>query len=173
MDTESIPPATHEIAIYTDLLEVKGVITAWPPRRVLDVLNTKDMPLLTVERASMIPLSQWGKAQPTLAESIVLNKQEIVVVWPIRETNVETSDFVTIHKVPEKVIAYAGPFVIQGTIHVIREATLAQAWDSIREDFIALTDPSVFCLSAPQLTLRGGSVAAVNAQQTVAIHGRA
>jgi hypothetical protein len=172
MDAEGLPPAIHEIAIYTDQVEIKGRLTAWPPRRVLDVLNTREVPLLTVEQASVIPLSRWGRAQPSVADSVVLNKHEIVLVWPVRETKVEANDFVTIHKVPEKVVAYAGAFVAQGMMHVIREATLAQAWDAVKEEFIALTEPSVFCLTVPGLSLTRGTVVAINASKTLAIHGR-
>jgi len=172
MDIESLPPAIHEIAVYTDLLEVKGEIKAWPPRRVLDVLNTEHTSFLTVEQASIIPLSQWGKAQPAVVESIVLNKQEIIFVWPIRETKVEASEAVTIHKVPQEMIAYAGTFVVQGTMHIIREASLGEAWELAREDFVALTNPSVFCLTVPELSLMEGPVVALNKDKTIAIHSR-
>ncbi len=172
MDIESMPPAIHEIAVYTDLLEVKGEIKAWPPRRVLDVLNNRQVELLTIEQASVIPLSRWGKAQPMVVESISLNKQEIVLVWPIRETKVEGAEFVTIHKVPQEMSAYAGPFVVQGTMHIISEATLGEAWDLAKEDFIALTNPSVLCLTLPELSLSQGPVVALNKRKTMAIHAR-
>lgn len=170
MDIESRPPAIHEIAVYTDLLEVRGQMKAWPPRRVLDVLNNKQTPLLTVEQASVIPLSRWGKAQPSLVEYVTLNKQEITFVWPIRETKVESSEFVTIHKVPQQIMAYAGPFILQGTVHIIRDTALGEAWDTIREDFVALTGPSAFCLTVPGLRLSEGSVVALNKNKTMAIH---
>jgi hypothetical protein len=172
MDVESLPPAIHEIAIYTDLLEVKGKIKAWPPRRVLDVLNTRDAPFLSVEQASIIPLARWGKSQPTVVETMILNKQEIIFVWPIREAEVERSEFTTVHKVPQQMMAYAGPFILQGTVHIISEAALTEAWDLIKEDFAALTSPSVFCLTIPELSLRKGTVVALNKRKTMAIHGR-
>jgi len=84
-----MPPAIHEIIAYTDLLEVRGEVRAWPPRRILDVLNGEQTPYLTVEQASIIPLSQWGKGQPATVESIVLNKSEIILVWLVRETTVQ------------------------------------------------------------------------------------
>jgi hypothetical protein len=136
------------------------------------VLNSKQTALLTVEQASVIPLSRWGKAQPTVVQNITLNKQEIVFVWPIRETEVESTEFVTTHKLPRDILAYAGPFVLQGTIHVIREASLDEAWDIVKEDFIALTSPSVLCLSLPELSLSGGSVVTLNKHRTMAIHAR-
>jgi len=169
---ENLPPAIHEIAVYTDELEVKGEMRAWPPRRILDVLNTTQAPFLTVEQASVIPLSRWGKSQPSVVESITLNKQEIIFVWPIREAEVEVSEFMTVHKIPHEMIAYAGPFIFQGTLHIISEATLAEAWDLIREDFAALTKPSVLCLDIPELTLKKGPVVALNKHRTTAIHSR-
>ncbi len=172
MDTDSLPPAIHEIAVYTDELEIKGEMKAWPPRRVLDVLNTEQTPFLTIERASVIPLTHWHKSRPSVVESITLNKQEIIFVWPIRETRVEVSEFITVHKVPQDMTAYAGPFVLQGTLHIISEASLAEAWDLIREDFAALTNPSVFCLTIPELALKQGAVAALNKHRTMAIHSR-
>lgn len=171
-EIDRLPPVTHEIAVYTDQLEVKGEITAWPPRRVLDVLNNKQAPFLTVEQASIVPLSRWGKAQPTAVQDIVLNKREIVFVWPIREEKVESSEFVTVHKVPREVLAYAGSFIFQGTMHMIREANLSDAWDIIKEDFLALTNPSVFCLTVPGLTFREGPVAVLSKEKTMAIHAR-
>jgi hypothetical protein len=172
MDMEQLPAAIHEVGVYTDLLEVKGQIRAWPPRRVLDVLNSTQTSLLLVEQASLVPLARWGKAQPTVVEAITLNKREILFVWPTREAEVEKSDFMTVHKVPENVMAYAGPFIFRGTMHIISEASLHEAWDLIREDFAALTDPSVFCLTAPELSLREGAVVAFNKARTTAIHAR-
>lgn len=170
MDVETLPPAVHEVAVYTDALEVKGEVTAWPPRRILDVLNNKQMPYLTVEHASVIPLSRWGKAQPAAAESVVLNKREITLVWLIRETEVEAEDFVTVHKLPQAVVAYAGPFVAQGILHIIREGTLSQAWDALREDFVALTNPSSFCLQVPELVLKDGIMLGLRKEKVMAVH---
>jgi hypothetical protein len=166
---EEMPPAIHEIIAYTDLLEVRGKVKAWPPRRILDVLNGQQTPYLTVEQASVIPLSQWGQGQPATVDSIVLNKAEIIMVWLVRETKVEAPEFATVHKVPRRVIAYAGPFVIQGRIHAIREGTLSQALDAMREDFIALTNPSILCLSADGLSLKEGIVLALNKERIAAV----
>lgn len=170
MNVEKLPAAIHEIAVYTNLLEVKGQIRAWPPRRVLDVLNGTQTPLLIVEQASIVPLARWGKARPTVVEAITLNKREILFVWPIREADVEKSDFMTVHKVPEEIMAYAGPYIFRGIMHIISEASLHEAWDLIKEDFAALTDPSVFCLTVPELSLREGAVVALNKDKTTAIH---
>lgn len=166
---EDIPPAIHEIAVYTEALEVRGEVKAWPPRRILDVLNSQQTPYLEVEQASIIPLSRWGKAQPRIADSVVLNKQEIILVWLIRETEVKATEFTTVHKVPQRVIAYAGPFVAQGTMHMLRESSLSQAMDATREKFFALTSPSVFCLSVPELTLKEGIVLSLNKDQVAAM----
>jgi hypothetical protein len=122
VDTDSLLPAIHEVAVYTDELEVKGEMKAWPPRRVLDGLNSGQIPFLTIERASVIPLTHWGKSRPSVVDAITLNKQEIIFVWPIREAAVEVSEFKTVHKVPHDMIAYAGPFIFQGTLHRISEA---------------------------------------------------
>ena len=166
---EDLPPAIHEIAVYTDLLEIRGEVRAWPPRRILDVLNGTQTPYLTVEQAAVIPLSRWGKAQPTAVESLVLNKEEIILVSLIRETKVESGDFTTVHKIAQPVLAYAGPFIARGEMHILREATLSQALDAIRENFIALTAPSVYCLAVPGLTLKGGIVLALNKERVVAM----
>lgn len=164
-----MPPAIHEIIAYTDLLEVRGEVNAWPPRRILDVLNGEQTPYLTVEQASIIPLSQWGKGQPATVESIVLNKSEIILVWLVRETTVQAPESATVHKVPRRVIIYAGPFVAQGNIHALREGTLTQAIDAMREVFIAVTDPSVLCLSAAGLALKGGIVLGLNKERMMAM----
>jgi hypothetical protein len=148
---------------------VKGEVRAWPPRRILDVLNNVQTPYLSVDQASVLPLSRWGKAQSTGAENIVLNKDELSLVWLVRETTVEPPKFATVHKVPQTVVAYVGPFVAQGSIHIVREATLGQALDTMKEQFIALTEPSVICLSAAGLTFRGGIVVAMNKARIMAI----
>jgi hypothetical protein len=164
-----MPPAIHEIIAYTDLLEVRGEVTAWPPRRILDVLNGEQTPYLTVEQASVIPLSQWGKGEPATVQSVVLNKSEVILVWLVRETTVEPPESVTVHKVPQRVIVYTGPFVVQGSIHVLREGTLTQALDAMREAFIAVTDPSLLCLSAEGLALKGGIVLGLNKERLMAM----
>lgn len=166
---EDVPPAIHEIAVYTDRLEVRGEVTAWPPRRILDLMNATQTPYLTVERASIMPLSRWGKAQPSVAESVVLNKDEIILVWLIRETEVESTELPSVHKVPRSVLAYAGPFVAQGDIHIIREATLSQAMDTMSDTFIALTNPSVYCLTVPGLILKEGIIVGLNKERVMAM----
>ena len=166
---EDTTPAVHEIVAYTDRLEVRGEVHAWPPRRILDVLNNTQTPYLTVEQASVLPLSRWGRAQPTITESIVLNKAEIALVWLIKETEVESSEFATVYKVPQRVVAYIGPFVAQGTMHILRDTTLSQALDAVREQWFALTDPSVLCLSVAELTLAGGLVLSVNKDRVMAL----
>ena len=166
---EESTPAIHDIVAYTDQLEVRGEVRAWPPRRILDVLNSKQTPYLTVGDASIMPLSRWGKAQPASAQAIVLNKAEIVLVWLIRETEVLASEFATVHKVPQRVIAYAGSFVVQGTMHIIREATLSQALDAVSDQFVALTDPSVLCLPVAGISLEGGLVLCLNKDKRMAL----
>jgi hypothetical protein len=166
---EDKAPAIQEIVAFTGELEVRGEVSAWPPRRILDVLNSEQIPYLSVDQASIMPLSRWGKAQPAIADSIVLNKDEIILVWLVRETKVERPLLATAYKIPQPVIAYAGPFVAQGTLHIIREVTLAQALDAMSERFIALTDPSVLCLSVPELALRGGIVLGLNKDKVMAM----
>ena len=167
MEEES--PAVHEIIAYTSHLEVRGEVKAWPPRRILDVLNSQQMPYLNVDQASIVPLSRWGKVQPAVAESCVLNKSEIILVYLVRETKVERPLLATPYKVPQSITAYAGPFVAQGILHIIREATLAQALDVVGEQFIALTDPSVLSLSVPELVLKGGIVLCLNKDKLMAM----
>ncbi|MDH4208564.1 MAG: hypothetical protein OEV76_06805 [Anaerolineae bacterium] len=169
---EDMPPAIHEVVAYTGHLEVRGEVRAVPPRRLLDVLNTTQTPYLTIENAAVMPLSRWGQSEPSAAQSVVLNKAEITFVWLIRESRVEVSEFVTVHKVPRQVIAYFGPFVAEGTIHVIREYTLSQALDAIREQFVAITSPSVVCLTVDGLTLKGGIVLCLNKERIVAVQER-
>ena len=166
---EDLPPAIHEIAVYTDLLEIRGEVKAWPPRRILDVLNGTQTPYLTIEQAAVIPLSRWGKAEPTAVQSIVLNIEEITLVWLIRETKVDVDEFTTVHKIAQPVLAYAGPFIARGDLHILRETTLSQALDAIREKFIALTDPSVYCLTVPGLTLKEGIVLGLNKDRVMSM----
>jgi hypothetical protein len=166
---EETRPAVHDIVAYTDSLEVRGVAKAWPPRRILDVLNSTQTPYLTVEDAAVMPLSRWGKAQPASAPAIILNKAEIVLVWLVRESGVPASELSTVHKVPQNVITYAGPFVARGTMHIIREANLSQALDVTSEQFVALTNPSVLSLSVEGISLEGGLVLCLNRGKVMAI----
>ncbi len=169
---EDVAPAAHEVVVYTDLLEVKGELKAWPPRRMLDVLNTRQTPYLEVEQASILPLSHWGKAQPTVAEIVVLNEHEVILVWLVREAKVEALESAAVHKIPRQVVAYAGPYVAQGTIHTIPEATLSQGLDAARELFLPLTEPSVYCLSVPGLSLQEGIVLGLNKERLTAMQAR-
>lgn len=73
------------------------------------------------------------------------------------------------HKVPRRVLVYTGPFIAQGSIHALREGTLTQALDAMREVFIAVTGPSVLCLSAEGLALKGGIVLALNKERMMAM----
>ena len=169
---EDVSPAIHEVAVYTGLLEVKGEVRAWPPRRMLDMLNAGQMPYLEIDQASILPLSHWGKAQPAVAETVILNKQEIILVWLIRETEVEAPEFAAVHKIPQQVVAYAGPFIAQGTLHIIPDSTLSQALDTMRETYVALTKPSVYCLSVPGFSLKEGIVLGLNKERLAAMQAR-
>lgn len=166
---EDMSPAVHEVVAYTDHLEVRGEVSAMPPRRLVDVLNNPQTPYLIIEKASVMPLSRWGVSQPSIAENVVLNRDQIAFVWLLRETQVASDHFVTVHKVPRRAIVYIGPFVVQGTLHIIRERTLSQALDAIREQFIALTDPSAVCLSVDRLAPRGGIVCCLNRERIMAV----
>lgn len=167
---QEMSPAIHHIVAYTDQLEVSGEVRALPPRRLADLLNNLQTPYLLVEKASVMPLRRWGRAQPSTADTVVLNKSEIAFVWLVRETQVEADELVTVHKVPQQVIIYSGPFVVQGTMHTVRERTLGQALDAVREQFIALTSPSVLCLSVDRLALRGAIVCCINKDRIMAVH---
>jgi hypothetical protein len=46
---------------------------------------------------------------------------------------------------------------------------LAQALDAMSDRFVALTDPSVLCLSVPELVLRGGIVLGLNKNKVMAM----
>jgi hypothetical protein len=166
---QDMSPASHDIVAYTDQLEVSGQVSAFPPRRLLDLLNNPQTPYLIIEKASVLPLARWGESSPSTAENVVLNKSEIAFVWLVRETQVEVDEFVTVHKVPQQVIIYTGPFVAQGILHIIRERTISQALDAVREPFVALTNPSVLCLSVDRLALRGAIVCCVNKDRIMAV----
>ena len=163
-------PAIHEVIAYTDQLEVRGEVRAWPPRRVLDVLNNTQTSFLAMDQVSVLPLSRWGTSQPAAVESIVLQKERILLVWLIKETEVEAAEFATVYKVPERVVAYVGPFVAQGIMHIVRESTVSQSLDGVRDQFIALTNPSLVCLSIAGLTLEGGLVLCLNKDNVMAVH---
>jgi hypothetical protein len=167
---EESTPAIHEIIAYTDRLEVRGEVRAWPPQRILDVLNNQQTSFLIMHQASVMPLSRWGTAQPAAVESIVLNKEQIILLWLIKETEVEAAKFATVYKDPERIVAYTGPFVAQGTMHIVRDFTVSQSLDGIRDQFIALTSPSLLCLSVAGLTLEGGLVLCLNKNSIMAVH---
>jgi hypothetical protein len=167
---EERTPAIHEIIAYTDQLEVRGEVRAWPPRRILDVLNNRQTSFLIVHQAAVMPLSRWGTSQPAAVESIVLNKDEILLVWLVKETEVEAAEFATVYKAPKRIVAYVGPFVAQGIIHIVRESTVSQWLDGIKEQFIALTSPSLLCLPVAGLSLEGAPVLCVNRTGVMALH---
>lgn len=169
---EEMSPAVHEVVAYTDHLEVRGEVRALPPRRLLDLLNAAQMPYLTIENAALMPLSRWGDSEPSTAKSVVVNKAEIAFVWLVREAQVEAPEFVTVHKVPRQVMVYLGPFVAHGIIHIIREQTISQALDAIRDQFIAITSPSLVCLTVDGLTLKGGIVLCLNRERIMAVQER-
>ncbi len=167
---EEQTPAIHQVIAYTDRLEVRGEVRAWPPRRILDVLNNRQTSFLILHQTSVMPLSRWGTSPPAAVESVALNKDRLLLVWLIEETKVEAAEFATVYKVPERIVAYVGPFVAQGTMHIIRESTVSQSLDGTKEQFVALTDPSVLCLTAAGLSLEGGLVLCLNRASIMAVH---
>jgi hypothetical protein len=167
---EERTPAIHQVIAYTDRLEVRGEVRAWPPRRILDVLNNRQTSFLIMHQTLVMPLSRWGTSPPAAVESIALNKERLLLVWLVEETEVEAAEFATVYKVPERVVAYVGPFVTQGTMHIVRESTVSQALDGSRDQFIALTDPSLLCLTVSGLTMEGGLVLCLNSASVMAVH---
>jgi hypothetical protein len=167
---EERAPAIHQVVAYTDRLEVRGEVRAWPPRRILDVLNNRQTSFLTMHQTSVMPLSRWGTSPPAALETIALNKERLLLVWLVEETKVEAAEFATVYKVPERVVAYLGPFVVQGTMHIVRESTVSQSLDGTRDQFIALTDPSLLCFTVAGLALEGGLVLCLNRGCMMAVH---
>lgn len=169
MFDRDIPSATHEVALYSEHFEVRGLLETRPPRRLLDVLNDTQIHLLSLLEASIRPLAQELEGAPVVSPSLIVDKKQIIVAWLVEEAKVEASEFKAIAKVPRKVRVYAGHFVLWGDFHALEDATLIQAVDGIREEFFPLTAPSLVSLSTPWLSLENGLLAAVQRDRVTAV----
>jgi hypothetical protein len=171
-EREALPSARHEVIIYTDYYEMKGMVEARPARRLLDVLNDKYLQVLTLLETSLRPLSVPPESRALTISSLVLNKKEILLAWLVKETKVDSGELVTVHKLQRAVTIYAGPFIVRGSIHAVREETLAQALDAISDEFVAVTEPYVVSTSSPAIVLKGGIIAAVKRDRIMALQER-
>lgn len=167
---EEIPDvARYAVVIFSEQFEMRGVLDMRPPRRFLDALNDRYRPIMTLTEAFIRPLVAGPGGRPLSVPSLVISKGSIILAWLLRETKVVASGFITIHKVARPVTVYLGPFVARGRLHTIQEATLGQALDAVTDDFIALTSPSLICLTNPSLSLQGGIIAAIRKDKIAAL----
>ncbi|MBI3287869.1 MAG: hypothetical protein HYZ68_07465 [Chloroflexi bacterium] len=161
----------HELILYSEHLEIRGTLEVSPPRRLLDILNDTTRPLMALSQASVLPLARRAGSAPVTVPTLTVRKGDIVVAWLVRETQVESSDmFMTIHKVPHQVIAYAEDFVIRGQFYAIQENTLHQAVDAIHDDFFGLTQPTLYSPSHPDIALKDGMLVAIQRGRLTAMH---
>jgi len=173
MNQEPSGEARYEVALYSDSHEMKGTLVTRPPRRFLDILNDQFRLILSLTEASIRLLAGEPGTRPLAVPSLIVNKEGIIMAWLFEETKVSSAEFITVHKVARPVTAYVGPFVIRGQMHAIKEATLLQALDAVREDFIALTEPSAVCVTSPWLSLKEGIITAVRKSSLAVLHERA
>ena len=171
MQDRPLEKGIYELILYSGHLEIRGTLEASPPRRLVDILNDPNRPLLALKRASILPLSGRAGSVPTSAPELTVRKEEIIVAWLVRESQVQSSDaLLTVHKVHRPVIAYAEDFLIHGQYYMISENTLHQTLDTLHDDFFALTQPSLESVTHPDIVLKEGLLAAIQRRRLTAMH---
>lgn len=159
----------HLVALCTETSEIRGRLEIRPPRRLIDALNDRDRPFLLLTEATIRSLFPVPEADEVRASSVLVRKKHILLAWLMEESGVHERAEHTVPRVAQSVVLHVGPFIVRGVVYLMRMTSLVQAWDTLRDDFFALTDASASSAVSPGLTFWGGLMAAVQRDQVAAI----
>lgn len=171
MEDLSLEKGIYELILLSGHIEIRGTLEAIPPRRLVDILNDPNRPLLPLKQATILPFARRTGSLPAAVPGLTVPKEDIILAWLVRETNVQISDaLLTVHKVHRPVVAYVDHFLIHGQFHMIQENTIQQSLDSLHQDFFTLTQPSLESLTFPQVALQDGLLVAIQRRRMTAVH---
>lgn len=164
-----VPSAEHVVVLYTETTEIRGRLETRPPCRLMDALNDRDRPFLLLTEATIRSLFPAPEADEVRASSVLVRKKYILLAWLMEENEVHERVEYIVPRLAQSVVLHVGPFIVRGAVHLMGTTSLVQAWDTLRDDFFALTDASALSAVSPGLTLGGGLMAAVQRDQVAAI----
>ena len=149
-----------ELVLYTDALIARGTI-ATRQRRISDILNLADSPLLVLESVTVTDLD--GHGPPIVADVAQINLD--AVLFAVADARIEPQPELRSPRMQHEAIVSIPPFRVTGTLHLLAgAANLREAITDLTTRFVPVTDAE---FSAPSLGLepREAVMLAVNHQR--------
>ena len=163
---------THHLEIHTENATWCGELILAAPRRVSDYLNDGACAFLPLQRVTL-ETSHPGAVRPQRAslEAMAVNKRSIIVAFSNPDVEHAAGDLSDrVPRVRHRVLIYAPPFALQGDIHLARGVYLLDALNVLRQDFLAVTDVTVWWIDSPAPVATGLPFVAVNRRWIGALH---
>lgn len=175
MDVWRVPETvTRQLEVYTPNHKINGTLALFASHRLSDVLNAKEQTVVTLKDAT-ISLLAGEECLAVQAESVTLNKSEMILAYSLEEPKAEQpeparSDLVYIRKKAHQVCLIAAGFLIRGKVHLIEELKIQEMLDTHREDFLAVTDASLSLLANAEVPLLQRNFVSVNKHRVAAFY---
>lgn len=165
----------HRLEIYTPEMKVTGLMDLIPGRRLSDVMNEPTEHFLALREAQFQIFRGAAYLPPVEVGVITIGKRTSTFVIPHADDQTAQfaaphSDLVRVKKLPQYVYLHTAAFLIQGAIHLVRGIHLHDALNVSPENFIAMTDVTIFHLAAPDLPPITRHFASVNRDHVTAIY---
>ena len=145
-----VPCAEDIVALYTETTGIRGCLETCPPRRLIDALNDRGRPFLLLTEATIRSLFPAPEADEVRASSALVRKKHIFLAWLIEESGVHERAEHIVPRVTQSVVLHMGPFIVRGVVHLMGTTSLIQAWETLRDDFFALSDASISSAASPK-----------------------
>jgi hypothetical protein len=132
---------TKALEIVLDGYSLSGELSLQgAPRRLVDILNSLDEPLLNIENAVV---NDFSGAEHRRFDVVQVHSSEVLFAIPIGGDLQQADAFETVQKVPvESTIAFPG-YEIDGMIHLLPGASPEAVHVVTQKHFLPLTDATI------------------------------
>lgn len=144
--SESVWSKTHAISIYTADWIVTGVLALTTPIRLSDFLNTSTDDFLLLQEARVFDLAGQRLENALQGELWLVHRQEILILHEAPSAQQAPREGRTdqrVEKHPRPILAYLGPYRLEGTIYLPKYASLDGYLNGMAETFLSLTAVSI------------------------------
>ncbi|HMA36381.1 MAG TPA: hypothetical protein VKY74_18135 [Chloroflexia bacterium] len=164
LDRQGAGAQTHPIELFTEHVVVQGTVTL-PFRRVTEILNSAERDFVTVDGGTIAPLVHPAQLSgpnrvPTLVRRVQI-RYAATYTDPhrVKPPGVE---FAAVQKVPTACYGFLGPFVFHAHLHMRAGSVLFDFLQLGGDQFLPLTQATVYLVDHPDLPPRQHEVIIIN-----------
>ncbi len=161
---------SYALEIYTGVTCWRGEVNYASARRLTDLLNDTGHGYVELERASLITWEDHSpRAKETFGSIAVSKKNAIVVVCHGCPVDAPANTPERVAKVTQRVAVYAPPIMIVGNLHTVAGASVLNALDYSRQNFLPLTSAGVMRMDGKAALATPRGLALINRDAITAI----